>query len=547
METKNKIKYTSAYFINKKKSNQITNAKSTHVEKNKDKVDCSDSGNDKIDKKKKQSLTKELNKTKDSAKNDEPWEIEEDSDHSVERPNQKSPNRSKSSKPFDINAHIQKLLDAEKGNGITNIELNASCSLKNFNPFPSYEKKEDTGRKILEPHKQLRLTDFVLETFVKNIKAKNSETEDESNLPAAKKKRPLRFTELLEMHMNPELLKIDSQTNHKIPVTSKPKKSDDDITNPKVNLYQNSDESSSDIPERPIREPVNDFNWITEPHELGWTLFDPCPPNSHLAPSCSKDIFDPSSSKEYAGPSWSTGPFSNCCPYHLTNQRIILKNHDKKLKEKQDQDLSSFIEELEPYQTNQENILAIGECDLIKNLSNGVDLDNGNKPSENNEFFVEDPDIVNPDIMYNINLNEHYKQMDLLVEKISKPYHKVTVLLDEYIQLPPIPQIESEHRVFTAEERQNFADGIPEWEYDIDHDDWNKIMVKRAVVFTAHAGFSIANEESLYVLADVAIDYIKKLAVIMKNNFDIQSKCSCADLIDPINNSLQEVSLLFII
>lgn len=542
METKAKIKY-STDTINEKMSNKMTNAKYTHVEKNKDKVNCSDGGNNKIDKKEKQSLTKEINilTTEDPAKNDEPWEIEEDSDHSVERDS----NQPQCSKPFDINAHIQKLLDADKGKGITNIELNASCSLKNFNPFPSYEKKEDTGRKILEPHKILRLTDFALETCVKNIRSKNSETEDESNLPAAKKKRPLRFTELLEMHMNPELLKIDSQTNHKIPVKSNPQKSNDDNINPKINVDLDSDDSLSDIPKRPNIEPINDYDCFNEPHELDWTLFDPCPPNSHLLPSCSKDIFRPSSSKENSVPSWTSSYMKDCCPYHLTNQRIELEQLEKKLKENRDKDLSSFfVEDVDPYYTN-ESILAIGECDLIKNLSNGINLDTIAKTSsENYECFVEDPDIVNLDIMYNINLNEHYKQMAHLVEKISKPYHKVTALLDEYIQLPPIPQIESERKVFTAEERQNFAEGIPEWEYDIDHDDWNKIMVKRAVVFTAHAGFSIANEESLYVLADVAIDYIKKLAVIMKNNFDIQSKSSCADIIDPINNSLQEVSLL---
>lgn len=71
-------------------------------------------------------------------------------------------------------------------------------------------------------------------------------------------------------------------------------------------------------------------------------------------------------------------------------------------------------------------------------------------------------------------------------------------------------------------------------------------MVKRAVIFTAHAGFTIANEESLYVLADVAIDFIKKLAVIMKSNFDIQENNPNSDSIDPINASLIQVSRKFI-
>jgi len=86
--------------------------------------------------------------------------------------------------------------------------------------------------------------------------------------------------------------------------------------------------------------------------------------------------------------------------------------------------------------------------------------------------------------------------------------------------------------------------GISEYEYEINGEDWNKIMVKRAVIFTAHAGFNIANEESLYVLADVAIDYIKKLAITFKRNFDIQLNSSFPHIVDPITNSLHEVSLI---
>lgn len=186
----------------------------------------------------------------------------------------------------------------------------------------------------------------------------------------------------------------------------------------------------------------------------------------------------------------------------------------------------------------------IQECDLIKSLSKNVMLKNNfdEISIDNSEYFVEDPDIVNPDIIYNISLNEHYKQMDILVQKLSKTSDDLTVL-HECMQLAPIPQIQHEKIMFTDEERLNFLNGVSEWEYEIDSEDWNKIMVKRSVVFTAHAGFSIANEESLYVLADVAIDYIKKLAVVMKKNFDIQSKSSLPDNIDPIDNSLQEVSI----
>lgn len=208
----------------------------------------------------------------------------------------------------------------------------------------------------------------------------------------------------------------------------------------------------------------------------------------------------------------------------------------------------SFI----PMEITEDNIddvevLPINQCNFINTLSKNMRLENSYEDSqlENANDFVEDPDIVNPDILYNIDLNEHHKQMEILVEKITNTPDDITVL-NECVQLIPIPQIEHEKKKFTADERLNFMNGITEWEYDIDSDDWNKIMVKRAVIFTAHAGFSIANEESLYVLADVAIDYIKKLAVIMKKNFDIQLQSSCPDSIDPIKNSLLEVSFMLV-
>lgn len=186
------------------------------------------------------------------------------------------------------------------------------------------------------------------------------------------------------------------------------------------------------------------------------------------------------------------------------------------------------------------------ECDYAQFIENsaGLETDNENLDlEEESNDFVEDPDIVNPEIVYNIELNEHYKHMDILVQQISETPDDLTVL-DECMKLPPIPQVEHEPKTFTPEERLMFMNGCSKWDYKIDRDDWTKIMVKRAVIFTAHAGFTIANEESLYVLADVIIDYIKKLAVIMKKNFDIQSNSSYSTSIDPINLSLQEVSLI---
>jgi len=205
--------------------------------------------------------------------------------------------------------------------------------------------------------------------------------------------------------------------------------------------------------------------------------------------------------------------------------------------------------EQENSELNQDiEISKLEDCDYVKHyISENTDLNISDEEpeTENTEYFVEDPDIVNPDIMYNIDLNEYYNELDLLASKVSKTPDDPTGLV-EYNQLPPIPQIEQTRRKFTANERFRFANGIMENEYQIDRDDWNKIMVKRSVVFTAHAGFSIANEESLYVLADVAIDYVKKLAVIMKKHFDIQANSPYPDSVDPIDNSLQEVSLIFI-
>lgn len=186
-------------------------------------------------------------------------------------------------------------------------------------------------------------------------------------------------------------------------------------------------------------------------------------------------------------------------------------------------------------------------CGLTQDISKNTELVESDNDfnSEDSESFVEDPDIINPHIMYNIDLNEHYKQMDILVEQISEKPDDPK-LLEKCKELQPMPKIEHELPSFTTEQRLNFTNGISEWEYDIDSVDWNKIMVKRSVVFTTHAGFNIANEESLYVLADVAVDYIKQLALIIKKHFDIQSKSSYPDSIDPIDNSLQEVSRICI-
>lgn len=144
--------------------------------------------------------------------------------------------------------------------------------------------------------------------------------------------------------------------------------------------------------------------------------------------------------------------------------------------------------------------------------------------------------------MYNIDLDQHLRKMDFLLQQISSMPDDLHVL-NECMQLPPIPQIEFNPKVFTDEERSAFNEGISQWEYEIDRDNWNKIMVKRAAVFTAHAGFDLSSEESLYVIADIATDYIKKLAGIMKKHFDSQVTYSTSNIFFPIEKSLNEVNI----
>lgn len=259
------------------------------------------------------------------------------------------------------------------------------------------------------------------------------------------------------------------------------------------------------------------------------------------------DISEPSCSTSLV--SSLPGP-SNCSKsLKFSNSSDSVSGEDNKLEIRY---LSSFFKEcflknsIVPLPVSEDvEVMLLEECEYVKFVENSMGLENDNEDLDTEEFnqWVDDPDIVDPEIVFNIDLNEHYKQMDVLVQKISETPDDLRVL-DECMKLPPIPQVEHEPITFTTNERLMFLNGISMFDYAIDRDDWNKIMVKRAVILTAHAGFSIANEESLYVLADIAIDYIKKLAVVMKKNFDIQSNSSYSSCIDPIHLSLQEVSLI---
>ncbi|XP_060862098.1 uncharacterized protein LOC132939093 [Metopolophium dirhodum] len=284
----------------------------------------------------------------------------------------------------------------------------------------------------------------------------------------------------------------------------------------------------------------------------------PPSPTSLPGPSSSINLPGPSSSTSIPGPSCSTGLSGPPCDFSSHQFPSLLDDEDSDdinlSKEQQVILLSSFYNKLfmadcgeqENSELNQDiEISKLEDCDYVKHYiseNTNLNISDEEPETENTEYFVEDPDIVNPDIMYNIDLNEYYNELDLLALKILKTPDDPTGLV-EYNQLPPIPQIKQTRRKFTTNERFRFANGIMENEYQIDRDDWNKIMVKRSVVFTAHAGFSIANEESLYVLADVAIDYVKKLAVIMKKHFDIQANSPYPDSVDPIDNSLQEIGI----
>jgi len=257
-------------------------------------------------------------------------------------------------------------------------------------------------------------------------------------------------------------------------------------------------------------------------------------------PSCSKSLPDHSSFTSLPGPSsFTTLPVpynSKSLPTKLdTNLNKSSIEKDNAMENLINKICNDFFRKIETTKTN---------TDTNQDYSEFPKLGDGNENEGNFECFQEDPDTVNPDIMYNIDLNEHYKYMDLLVQKIENATSKSEkqTVLNECVQLMPIPQIEHEPQLFTDNERSNFSNGICEWEYKIERDDWDNIMIKRAVIFTAHAGFDEANEESLSVLSDIIIHYIKRLAIIIKKNFDLQSQSSCPDKIDPIDNSLQEVS-----
>lgn len=374
----------------------------------------------------------------------------------------------------------------------------------------------ETKRKVIVPNRKLKNSNSnILKPFSGNEKIEELNSEIETNLPTAKKSKYFKdYNKKIDSGLNA----INFDNIYKKNTISKTTKLSDNKEKSVISnkLCPNNDDKQNQNETNISSNLSNLYSSTSLPGPSGINRLQ-LPSNSHT-----KYTNDTNSKIDAKEKSSLLFDFFN---------KIFLNEYSIPITESEE--INQRVE-----------AIPIQECDLIKHLSKNMTLENNYEESqrENSECFVEDPDIVNPDIMYNITLNEHYKQMDILVQKISKASDDLTVL-HECMQLMPIPKIEHQKTTFTTEERINFLNGVSEWEYDIDGDDWNKIMVKRSVVFTAHAGFSIANEESLYVLADVAIDYIKQLAVIMKKNFDIQSKSSLPDKIDPIDNSLQEVSI----
>lgn len=177
--------------------------------------------------------------------------------------------------------------------------------------------------------------------------------------------------------------------------------------------------------------------------------------------------------------------------------------------------------------------------DLLQYLLENVKLEDNNEVQNNSECFVDDRIIINPNIMYNIELKLHLKKMQLLVDQVSKTPDDSTVL-NKCMELMSIPEIKHGQQIIT-EECKPFPEDISESNYyNIQHKNWDKIIVSQAVIL-CHVGFDFTSKDTLYLLRDEAINYIKRFAGIMKKNFDIQSKSSSPSSIDPILNSLHEV------
>ncbi|XP_027850373.2 uncharacterized protein LOC114129747 [Aphis gossypii] len=237
------------------------------------------------------------------------------------------------------------------------------------------------------------------------------------------------------------------------------------------------------------------------------------------------------------------GPSNEHSEYSLTKEDLLFSYFEKishdNLESMSESNEIIEIKDVENNDTLEKKKLI--EFDLHQYLLENVKLEDNNEVQNNSECFVEDRIIINPNIMYNIELKSHLKKMQLLADQVSQTPDDSTVL-NKCMELMSIPEIKHGQQIIT-EECKPFPENISESNcYNIQHKDWDKIMVSQAVVL-CHVGFDFTSKDTLYLLRDEAINYIKRFAGIMKKNFDIQSKSSSPSSIDPILNSLQEMGV----
>jgi len=182
------------------------------------------------------------------------------------------------------------------------------------------------------------------------------------------------------------------------------------------------------------------------------------------------------------------------------------------------------------------------ECELLQYVLENVKFKDNNGVHKNSECFAGNRIISNPDIMYNIELRLHLKKMQLLAEQVSKNPYDLTVL-NKCMELTSIPEMKKGQQIIT-EECGPLSEVISESNYNNQHKDRNKIIFNQ-VAEHSHTKFDFTSRDTLFLLRDKSIDEIKRLADIMKSNFDIQSKKnSTTSTIDLIQNRLQEVNLI---
>ncbi|XP_015364477.1 PREDICTED: uncharacterized protein LOC107162203 [Diuraphis noxia] len=179
------------------------------------------------------------------------------------------------------------------------------------------------------------------------------------------------------------------------------------------------------------------------------------------------------------------------------------------------------------------------ECDLLQYVLDNIKFEDNDRVYKNSECFIGNRIISNPDIMYNIELRLHLKKMQLFAEQISKTPSDLTVL-NKCMELMSIPKMKKGQQI--TEKCGSLSEDSGLNYNDNQHMDRNKIIVNQ-VAEHSHTEFDFTSKDTLFVLNDQSIDDIKRLADIMKNNFDIQSKSSTMISIDPIQNRLQEIGL----